>query len=367
MFKHWIKNRFLIDLLVSLFLAGLFCVLCVFIPSKNTNSVKTDNALYANALYDFQIPSPSVSQLKEISNQVFVKDTCGYYLTKTTVSSESKSEKVNCLLVDDAEKLSITFYNNGTLTDETSVNGSWAIVDGNLAKKIGLKAGDKVRLIIADQQIELFVKEIHENDPLFEGGTIVAQFADAIKTAYETRASSNSYSGAFIAVSDYSSCKSFLSNYIPLGRIKDRSEFDSDEAFEIYNKAIMEGNYSNEISDIHSNKDDAQNRVKKAEASQQTWLLIGAASVGLAYLIISLLLRSRDCEKRYFSKIKQKDSIKSYRTFSFVFCLVLLITGLVCFNLFVSTFSLLYPVIIITGSLLLSWIINLYLDRSYAH
>ena len=264
MIKYWIKNRFVFDLTISILLSLLFCFAFIFPSNAKYTNLYDDNSLYINSEIDFQIPNPSVSQLKEIEAESFIEDTFGYYLTKINVSGK-KTAKVNFLMSDSMDNMSFTMFNEKTIISSSLNTADYAYLDKVASDSLGVSNGDVISVNIASYKIEFVVCRIYESNTLFKDGTVLVEFTGSIKDAYEANASSNSYSAAFIKASNDSKCEDYLKTYIPLGRLKDRSKFDSDEAYNTYNDAIMSGNYANEITNFAENRTTAEKEVESAK------------------------------------------------------------------------------------------------------
>ena len=292
MVKYWIKNRLVVDLLIAAVLSLLFSFAFVYPSNNNCLNVQNENSIYLNSDIDFQIPNPSVSQLSEIKAKTFIQDTFGYYLTKTT-SKGNKSSKVNFLMSDTMGSLSMTMFNDKTSISSISKTSNYAYVDLIAADSLGINCGDELSVTIAGSTLKYIVCGIYEDNSLFSEGTVLVDFSGDIKTVYEANASSNGYAGAFINASNESECESFLRSYIPEGRLKDRSAFESDEAYNTYNEAIKSGNYANEITNFGSIRIQAKTELASAENTRTTMGLIGSIVVGIIYIISGFILRNR--------------------------------------------------------------------------
>ena len=192
-------------------------------------------------------------------------------------------------------------------------------------------------------------------------------FSGATKTAYESVVSSKGYSAAFIKVNDQASCSEYLRTYIPEGRLKDRSEFETDEAFETYKNSILNGNYSNEITNFSNGRVAAKAELKNAIGKRNIFCYIGVGSVLIVYAAISFVLRLRKSEDKYFSKIvKDKNSIVIYRILSCALS-TLLFAGLSIGLSAILGFMdfILVPLILSTSGIILLNLLNTILDKKY--
>ena len=135
-------------------------------------------------------------------------------------------------------------------------------------------------------------------------------------TVFCEKSSDIQYSGVYIAADDYNTCRTYLTtDYRPLGRLKDRASFDSDEQYQIHYDAIMSAGYANEITDF---------RVRESSAdtsSNDIMLWLGAALVAVLSIAFNVVMAKRGCEKNYFAKhcIPKGQEVKPYYKTSFVF------------------------------------------------
>ena len=367
MIKYWIKNRFIFDLVIAVALSLLFCFAFVQPQKQKYDKVLDENFVYANSEVDYQIPNPSIEQLTEIKNQSFVEDVFGYYLTKTNVKGNNTS-KVNLIMSDTMNSLSFTMYNDKTKLESSNQNETnYAYLDKTAADALKVSIGEEIKITLASTTLSYKVSRIYSANPLFKEGSIIIDFSGELKNIYNANVKSNGYSAAFIKTNNVSECSNYLNNYKPLGRLKDRSEFETDEAYNTYNNAIMSGNYSNEITNFSESRKLA---IKEIDSSKNNLIMmsyIGSAISAVALIIFAFILRHRKSEKKYFKDVlKNKKSTISYRTCS-------LLLGLVVYGLIACLIQLLFnsislviiPIVIVLGVYVLIYILDLVQDKSY--
>lgn len=364
--KYWIKNRFFLDAIIAIILSLLFCFAFVFPEHSKIVKIENQNKIYLNSEIDYQIPNPSKEQLDEIKSKSFVSETFGYYLSKTTIKA-SKTAKVNLIMSDNMDRLGMTMYNEKTLLKSITNVDNYAYVDKTAADLLEIDCGDDIIVVVANNELRFTICAIYESNSLFSDGAVLVDFSGDIKSVYEENVSSNSYSGAFIKANNRPECDLYLKEYIPLGRLKERSDFDSDEAYNNYNDAILSGNYTNEITNFGGYRDLSTNELESATKYLSLMAYIGAFIVALACLITNLVLRNRKSEKKYFKDVlKNKKSVSKYRFYSFfvnefLYCACSLILLWI-----LDTFVLvIIPFIISLASFIIAFIVNLILDKSY--
>ena len=366
MFKYWAKNRLLLDFILSIVLSSVFVFAFFYPQHSRSQKISSNNDVCLNSNIDFQIPNPSVDQLNEIKNESFIKNVFGYYYTSTSFTGK-KNSKVNLLMSDQIENLSFTTFNKNMVVKSADKTQKFAYLDERAASDLGVGLGDQISFNIGSANLGFTVCSIYKNTSLFDGGTVVVEFSGDVKTAYESKTSSKSYSAAFLECSDVTQCSNYLNSYIPLGRLRERSEFDTDEEYNAYNNAVMSGSYSNEITNYSAKREFASTQLDKAKTSTIVMCYVGAVVVGVSYFVINEILRSRKSEKNYFSKVvKNKKSIKTYRIASFIFSF-LLFAGLTLLSqlLFKNILMIVVPLIIASGLFVVTLLINLVQDRKY--
>ena len=366
MIKYWVKNRLIFDFSISVILSLLFSFAFVFSSNNNYQKIQNENSIYLNSNIDYQIPNPSINQLNEIKTKSFVDDVFGYYLTKTTAKG-SKSSKVNFLMSDMLDSLSITMFNDETEISSIANNDRFAYIDKICANKLDLNCGDDLAITIANNTIKYTVCAIYDNNTLFAEGTVIVDFSGEVKSIYESNTSSRGYSGAFIDASDEMECESFLKNYIPEGRLKERSEFDSDESYEAYNDAIKSGKYFNEITNFWYIRRQAKSEMEAANMTRTLMSFVGSVVVGIIFIISSFVLRYRKSENNYFKDIlKNKTTIIKYRTASFLLSILVFDAISIGINIYFKAFSFVWiPIILVNIFILLTYVINFMQDKSY--
>lgn len=366
MLKYWTKNRFLFDITCCIALSLLFCFAFVSPSYGSFSKVYSENNIYLNTKIDYQIPNPSKDQLEEIKGLSFVDDVFGYYFTKTNISG-TKSAKTTLLMSDTMDSVDMTMFGSRSLISKTIQSDKAAFIDEKTSKALKVGIGDRINISIASSRLDYVVCGVYESIAVYPEGAVLIEFSGEAKKTYEANASSNSYSGAFIDASNEQECKQYLNSYIPMGRLKDRSEFTSDEAYNLYNNSILSGNYSNEISDFCSQRPLAVNIVGVEKNNLTKMTFIGAAAVGVTFLVINEVLRFRKSENHYFSALlKNKKSISTYRWLSFIVGLISYGTVVAVVSFLTSEFSVVaFPLVVTAALFVVTHILNLIQDRAY--
>lgn len=366
MLKYWAKNRLTIDILLGIILALLFSFAFVTPSFNSYRNIVAENSIYVNTKIDYQLPNPSFDQLGEIKSLDFVDDAFGYIFTKTNIDGK-KSSKMNLLMSDNIDSIDMTMFGEKSLKSKISKIDSYAYIDENAASVLNVKLGDIVTISLASSKLQYTVCGLYESTTLYPEGVVFVEYSGQVKTVYESNVSTKGYSGAFIDASNEQKCKDYLKTYIPKGRLKDRSEFSSDEAYELYKNSILNGNYSNEITDFCSQRPTAINLVGKEKASLTSLAFIGGVVAGVILFAANEILRFRKSENKYFAEIlKNKKEIAKYRWASFLTESLFYIAGVLILALLTTNVStVLLPTVTAFAIMAISHFASLLQDRTY--
>lgn len=189
------------------------------------------------------------------------------------------------------------------------------LVDWQFCKDTSTNIGDTVSFSIGDTTVEYKIYAIYETNSIYENGAILAQISTEQKEAIAQKSQNNGYSGMYISASDYNACQTYLTkDYRPMGRLKDRDRFDSDEQYQVHYDAIMESGYANEITDFRVR----ENSLDKKVSPLMIW--IGTALSAVLIIAFNVVMAKRGSEKGYFTKhcIPKGQNVKPYCTKSFI-------------------------------------------------
>jgi hypothetical protein len=312
--SYWLKNRAPIGLTISLGISLLLGFAFVVPQQSKVKTIESSESSYLTSEIDFQVPSPSQSQLEGMVQKGLVSTFEPYYLTRASVGTASKSAFI---MVDDFAKMNFTMFNSQTKVTEKTVSGTSAWVDRAFLDRSGLSLGSSFNVSIGSTSIPLCIASVYQTNQVFDGGTVVIEYTGSVKDAYVGAVDHVAYSAAFLKAENYSSLEASLSNgYIPEGLLRDRSEFPSDEEYQAYNDKIKNGDYSNQITNFRQKRTAAQSSLASANNNATVFSYIGSGISFLLIVLFSLLLALRPSEKKYFSKKEDRRSVSSYRLIS---------------------------------------------------
>ena len=314
---YWVRHRLLITIILCVTSAMVVGLLFAFPHITQQASNYNVQSIYKNTDMDFIAPEPSYEQVTELEGQNGVDKVFPFYLTKTQVSVNGVSRTTTVLLSDQFQTVGITMYNEARVIEKASAEVENPIyIDWQFAKDTGAKLGDMVSFAINNEAVEFQVYAIYETNTIYDGGAILAQITAEQAAGIRNNSVNNGYSGMYISAADYSTCRTYLTtDYRPLGRLKDREAFDSDEQYQIHYDAIMSTGYANEITDFRVRETDAD----VENNAMMIW--IGAVLAAAIAIVFNVVMRKRGCERAYFTKlcIPKGQDVKPYYKTSFVF------------------------------------------------
>ena len=299
MFLYWIKNRSLFTILINAVLVLLVCVIFINPNIEMYGENRLATSVYSDSEIDYDIPSPTPEQLNEIAELDFVDKLFGYYYTESSVTVNNKNVKTKIIFSDCLDSIGFTMYNDSRLIESSSETFDNPIyVDYEFAIKNNVSLGDT----IVFNGIEFQVAKTYETNTYYTSA-IFAPLVGAQKDFILSK--SKSYSGAYLKVNDITKAEAFLKNYKPLGRLKDRESFSSDEAYQSHYDSWNSANYYNEITNFDE---------KLSNANVKTSLsnVIGYLIAGVVLVISNMVLMFRKSEVKYFKSRKDKKSVKLY-------------------------------------------------------
>lgn len=312
---YWVRHRLLLTIVLCITSAMVVGLLFAFPHITQQAGNYNAQSIYQNTDTDFIAPEPSYEQASELECQNGIEKVFPFYLTKAQVFVNGTPRTTTVLLSDRFQNVGITMYNEARIIEKSSANAENPIyIDWQFAKDTGAELGDTVSFSINNEAVEFQIYAIYETNTIYDGGAILAQITDEQAADIRSNSVNNGYSGMYISATDYSTCRSYLTtDYRPLGRLKDREAFDSDEQYQIHYDAIMSAGYANEITDFHVRETDSDIE----NSSMMIW--IGAVLAATIAIVFNMIMRKRGCEGAYFMKfcIPKGQDVKPYYKASF--------------------------------------------------
>ena len=357
MFRYWLAHRAPVSALLSIIMIAvlLFGFVSPYISSEAENRSKL--GVYENSDIDYDIPQPTKEQLDEIAALSFVDAVFGYYYTESSVDVNGKSVMTKIIFSEHMEELEHTMYSPERLIGESTENYANPVyVDYAYAQKNNIKLGDTIKL----SSIMFQVARIYETNTYYTSAIFMPLVGEQ-KELIESK--SSSFSGAFLMVNDVSKAEEYLRTYKPLGRLKDRSLFETDAEYQLHYEQWEQTSYANEITAFA-----AKHGELAAKSALPMWA--GSAVVLVVMLFFNIVMFNSKSEKGYFTAKKTKKGNTKFFAWTAIEELVLMIAVAVAGGLFVANTvefycpqSLLMEAIVVLaatviGSVLLCYIMN---------
>ena len=321
---YWVRHRLLLTVVmcvaVALIASFLFAYPSILQQAQDYNA----QSIYKNTKIDFIAPEPSFDQITDLPGTNGINEVFPFFLTKTQVRVKEGTRTSTVLLSDQFQNIGFTMYSDARLIKKSSVEYENPIlVDWQFCQDTTADIGDSVSFAIGGKETEFKVYAIYETNSLYDGGAVIARINTEQKDAITQQSKNNGYSGMYISANDYIACRAFLATeYRPLGRLKDRDQFSSDEQYQVHYDAIMSSGYANEITDFRIR----ENSLTTGNSNMLCY--IGALLAAVIMIGFNVVIARRGCEKVYFTKqcVPKGQDVKPYYRTAFLF--ELLISGL---------------------------------------
>lgn len=311
MFRYWLAHRAPVSALLSIVMIAvlLFGFVSPYINAEAENRSKL--GVYENSDVDFDIPQPTKEQLDEIAALPFVDAVFGYYYTESSVDVNGKSVLTKILFSEHTDVLEHTMYSPARLIEESAESYSNPVyIDFAYAQKNNIKLGDTIKL----SSITFQVARIYETNSYYTSAIFMPLIGEQ-KELIEGK--STSFSGAFLIVNDTSKAEEYMRTYKPMGRLKDRSLFETEAEYQLHYEQWEKTSYANEITAFAAKQGEGASK-----SAVSMW--VGAAVVLAVMAFFNILMFNSKNEKGYFRAKKTKTGNAKFFTWTAVEELVLM-------------------------------------------
>ena len=126
------------------------------------------------------------------------------------------------------------------------------------------------------------------------------------------------YSAAYISADDAAACEAYLySEYKPLSRLKDRSEFDSEDVYNQHLQNFNDADWSKEITNCQENYKVLSVKYENVQTGIWTNIIIMAIIVGLVIIVFNAVLLTNSDMKSFMKaflvkKSGTKEAVKAF-------------------------------------------------------
>lgn len=308
---------------------------------------------------DFDVPSPSFEQVPQLIDFDHIDYVSPYYFLNRNLQINSQSfNDIGVVFFNNFDSLNNTMYNeNRIISNYPAEVENPILIDYRFSKYAGIKLGDYIHITFGDTFIPFQVKTIYQDNIYYQNPILVGQWNGLHKSLIETQiGKALKYSGAYITSNNPSLTKAYLStSYKPFGRLRDASEFTSQNAYQIHYDAFFSSTYSNEITDFELLRATSFENANDFKLEGNSLFITASILMFIINLVINFSLTLRKTELRYFKhKSLSGSSYSSYYLYDLVYQFLLNILVLFTFLLFISASSFtfisssIYNLIIIT-------------------
>ena len=216
--------------------------------NKDINSYYEDS-VKNNTNIKYIIPSPSLTQISELKEKPYVNQINTTSYLNLEVVIDNNSVEVPIIVID-----SKTSLDNTPFSSKRLIKGSNHLEDGTVfidylffvKNKVDINESLKIKIGTTTKTYK--VSGIYETNTLVnsEVGSIFIyrsnELIDLLNENNKKLIITNAYIDATNEIED-----DYLSNYKAYGRLKERSEFPTEEAYQIHYNNFMNANFSAEI------------------------------------------------------------------------------------------------------------------------
>ena len=276
----------LLGTLIMLLVSGLCSF--VFVKGNLEQAAKKNSfeSIYENTAIDYIVPGPSNSQIDELESteRNGIKVVTPYYETTMAIDINGRSVTGTSILFPYAEKMKYTPYGSArVINGDSELKGGDAVVDQTYLDKVGCRIGDSVIINIVGQECSFKITNVAETNIYYNNGTIALVLTE--DAAHQLEEAGIKYSAAYISADDVAACETYLySEYKPLSRLKDRSEFDSEDTYTQHLQHFNEADWSKEITNCRENYKVLS--VKYDNVQRGIWINIIVMVIIVAFVII---------------------------------------------------------------------------------
>lgn len=237
---------------------------------------------------DYIIQAPSKEQVNEISNMGHVDKITPYYYRSVDVSAGRGNVSSHLFIVDDANDIQYTTLSDKLLEKKASQGSANKLyITDDFAKNSGISVGDTIQLAIDGTDVTFSIAGIFKSDHRHVGGTLIAVKTDDVEKAMK----SLRYSGAFVASNNLTDSNNyFMNEYDPMGDMRSRDEFESDEAYQTYLDTRVQSDTTKEA---FVTSDYIKELSRRNNGKLIRDMIISIACVILGYIIIALIMIMR--------------------------------------------------------------------------
>lgn len=290
----------------------VLALLCAFtLINENVRQAASKNefeSIYTKTKIDFIIPSPSDSQVEDLEGNQGIKAITPYYETSSSVSIDGNRASGTTMLLPDPDKIAYTPYcETRIIKGEKNPTQGCAIVDRLFAENNKCSIGDTVSITIRDQEYIYTISSISEDNTYFNDGSVALILND--NDVEQFKKIGITYSAAYVSADNIDLCKNYLtSEYKPMGRLKDRADFDNEDAYNQHVQNFNEADWSKEITNCNANYKELSVKYQNTQSAMFANIAIMSVLVLIACITFNAILLKRDSMRQFIKNILVKKS-----------------------------------------------------------
>lgn len=284
---------------------------------------------------DFIISAPSKEQVDEISQLSHVDSVVPYIYRSLEINRNNKTIETNLYIIESENSLSATIFSDELLIKKASnKSANQLYISQDFASASKLNLNDDIELVIDGTSIRFVIAGIYESDYRNVGGTLIAVLNNDIVSAL---GGTYRYNGAYISSNDVNKTRDYLDDYQPLGDLRSREEFSSDEAYKLY----LDERKSDDGRKLFDSAEFLNNVSKRNDASLIRNLLLAIGCILIALVVIYAAAQARlsgYIKKHADNDMRNSFTLKQERSMFKLFCFkdMLIIIGVYAVVLVVS-------------------------------
>ena len=256
------------------------------------NSFNKTKSLYniSKTKVDYIIQAPSAEQITEISQLEHIDKVTPYFYRTVDVPVGSKNISANLFIVESISDRDYTSFSDSLAQKVGTAGKDGIYVTEDLANNAGISVGDNLDLTLDGNLISFIVNGIYESDHRMVGGSLLTVLTDDVKNAMK----SLKYSGAYISSNNLQASDNYFENeYIPMGNLRSRDEFETDEAYQRY--IATQGQEDASMATFFTS-DYVSEISRRNDARLTRNMIVAIISLAAAYIIMMVIVSVRASE-----------------------------------------------------------------------
>lgn len=278
----------------------------------------------AKTKVDFIIQAPSTEQVQQMRQLSHIDKVVPYYYQSVDLSLRKGGYLSALYIIDNEQDIPYTLFSDKLAVQvKPSLQGNKLYISDDIAQESGWRAGDSVSLNLGGKSVDFHVAGIYKNDKRNVGGVLIAVKSSEVSIP--------KYTGAFVASNNLTQSASyFKKDYEPMGDLRSRDEYSSEEQYQLYKRSRAKGepfitsNYLQELSKRYGKE------LQRNLAGCISFLLIAYCALCLCICCRAYAYLKKNVYEDLKDNFTVAQEIDMYNRYFFkVFMLVLLIHVLV--------------------------------------